>query len=70
VHVPLHELPARIDRVPEGEVWVHCRSGFRAAIAAGLLARAGRTVVHVDDDWERVAGSAVPSPGAVERPAG
>jgi glyoxylase-like metal-dependent hydrolase (beta-lactamase superfamily II)/rhodanese-related sulfurtransferase len=63
VHVPLQDLPARIAQVPSGEVWVHCRSGFRAGIAAALLARAGRSVVHLDDDWERVAGSAVPRPG-------
>ena len=31
----------------------HCASGFRASIAASLLDRAGRRVVHVDDDWER-----------------
>jgi rhodanese-related sulfurtransferase len=30
---------------------VHCRSGFRAATAASLLARRDRDVVLVDDDW-------------------
>ncbi len=34
--------------------WVHCRSGYRAGIAASLLQRAGRTVVHLDDRWDRV----------------
>jgi hydroxyacylglutathione hydrolase len=70
VHVPLQDLPARVGQLPPGELWVHCRSGFRAGIAAGLLARAGRTVVHLDDDWERVAASAVPRPRAAVRPAG
>ncbi|TIC85646.1 MBL fold metallo-hydrolase [Nocardioides sp. GY 10127] len=51
VHVPLHELLDRLDEVPAGEVWVHCQSGFRASIAASLLARAGRDVVLVDDDF-------------------
>jgi hydroxyacylglutathione hydrolase len=52
VHIPLHDLEARMDEVPPGEVWVHCASGYRAAIAASLLDRAGRTVVLVDDDWD------------------
>lgn len=52
VAIPLPELGRRLGEVPPGEVWVHCRSGYRAAVAAGLLARAGRRVVHVDDDLE------------------
>ena len=54
VHVPLHDLEAAIPRLPAGQVWVHCRSGFRAAIAASLLARRGRDVVLVTDDWAAV----------------
>ncbi|HZP54580.1 MBL fold metallo-hydrolase, partial [Actinocrinis sp.] len=49
VHIPLHELPARLDEIPEGEVWVHCRSGYRSSVAASLLDAAGRRVVSVDD---------------------
>ena len=30
VHVPLHQLPARLAEVPAGEVWVHCAAGYRA----------------------------------------
>jgi hydroxyacylglutathione hydrolase len=52
-HVPLHELDRRMVDVPNGEVWVHCRSGYRASIAASLLARAGRDPVLIDDDYER-----------------
>ncbi|MFD0416015.1 rhodanese-like domain-containing protein [Streptomyces sp. NPDC127108] len=48
-HVPLHELHGRRGDVPDGEVWVHCGSGLRAAIGASLLAAAGRAVVVVDD---------------------
>ena len=51
VHIPLHDLEARFDEVPDGEVWVHSASGYRASIAASLLDRAGRTVVAIDDDW-------------------
>ena len=42
---------AREHEVPEGEVWVHCEAGYRAAIGASLMDRAGRSVVHIDDDW-------------------
>ena len=52
-HIPLHELEGAAARLPAGHVWVHCKSGFRAAIAASLLARAGRDVVLVTDDWEQ-----------------
>ena len=41
-------------RVTPSEVtamWVHCPTGFRSAIAASLLERAGRDVVYIDDDY-------------------
>lgn len=53
MHIPLQELEGAASRLPAGHVWVHCKSGFRAAIAASLLARAGRDVVLVTDDWEK-----------------
>ena len=55
VHIPLHELEERLDEVPDVEVWVHCASGYRAAIAASLLDRAGHAIVAVDDDWASAA---------------
>lgn len=51
IHVPLHELWQRLGDVPDGEVWVHCASGYRASIAASLLRTEGRRVVHVDEDF-------------------
>lgn len=51
VHVPIHDVLHRIDEVPPGRLWVHCASGFRAAIAASILARGGRDVVLVDDEF-------------------
>ena len=51
-HVPLHSLLARLDELPPGRLWVHCASGFRASIAASLLDRAGRKVVHIDDEYQ------------------
>ena len=48
VNVPLHELLLRMPEIPAGRVWVHCASGYRSGVAASLLQRAGRDVVHVD----------------------
>jgi glyoxylase-like metal-dependent hydrolase (beta-lactamase superfamily II)/rhodanese-related sulfurtransferase len=47
-HIPIHELPRRLDEVPDGEVWVYCGSGYRASVAASMLDRAGRTPVLID----------------------
>ena len=57
VHVPLPELPAHIDSLPDDgtEIWTHCAAGYRAAAAASLLLRAGRRAVHVDDEWANAA---------------
>lgn len=49
VNIPLHELLARFDEIPTGEIWVHCGSGYRASIAASILDSRNRTVVLVDD---------------------
>jgi hydroxyacylglutathione hydrolase len=48
-HIPLHELPDRLEEVPKGRVWVHCAAGYRAAVAGSLLARSGRDVMVVSD---------------------
>lgn len=55
VHIPLHHLKERMAEVPEGEVWVHCASGYRASIAASLVDGEGREVVVIHDDWENAA---------------
>ncbi|HYO85783.1 MAG TPA: MBL fold metallo-hydrolase [Dermatophilaceae bacterium] len=52
VNLPLHNILTRSDDVPAGEVWVHCASGYRAAIAASILATAGRRVVVIDDSFD------------------
>jgi rhodanese-related sulfurtransferase len=51
MHIPLHELPDRLDEVPAGRVWAHCAAGYRAAVAGSLLARAGRRVMVVSDQF-------------------
>lgn len=64
VHVPFWEIEARGAELPPGEVWVHCASGARASVAASLLARAGRQVVLVDDDWSNAGRQGLPVVGA------
>lgn len=55
-HIPLHELLTRIDEIPTDRmVWVHCAGGYRASIAASLLARAGRQVTLVDGSFDEQA---------------
>ncbi|GAA3514997.1 MBL fold metallo-hydrolase [Actinocatenispora rupis] len=61
VHVPLPELAGRIGELPPGVIWVHCGSGYRAAAAVSMLARAGRRVVHVDDAYTRAAEAGLPT---------
>ncbi|WP_338051388.1 rhodanese-like domain-containing protein [Pseudonocardia acidicola] len=52
-HIPMQDLLERLDELPAGRLWIHCAAGYRAGIAAGLLDRAGRDVVLVDDDDNR-----------------
>ncbi len=55
LHIPIHELEHRMGEVPtDREVWVHCASGYRASIAASLLARGGRTPILVDDNDDQI----------------
>jgi len=60
VNVPIHEMAGRVSDVPQGEVWVHCASGYRASIAASFLAAAGRDVVLVDDEYDMAGGAGLP----------
>lgn len=63
VHLPLTEmgtlrLGERVEGVdPDAELWVHCAGGFRASVAASLLARSGHRVVAVDDSFDHATDS-------------
>ncbi len=50
-NIPIHEIVERLSEVPDATMWVHCASGYRAAIAASLLDRAGHDVVLIDEDY-------------------
>jgi hydroxyacylglutathione hydrolase len=54
LHIPLHELADRSGELPDGELWVHCASGYRASVAAAMLDRLGHRVVLVDDAYDAV----------------
>ncbi|MEV4543186.1 rhodanese-like domain-containing protein [Micromonospora echinaurantiaca] len=46
LHIPVAELPRRLDEVPtDRPVVVHCAGGYRSSVAASLLRNAGRTDV-------------------------
>lgn len=58
ISIPLHQLPGRLADLPDGEVWVHCATGYRASIAASILAAARIPVVVIDDDYAENASAA------------
>jgi hydroxyacylglutathione hydrolase len=60
VHLPFTDLLDRLDDVPPGEVWVHCQSGYRATVAASLLAAHGRRVVSVNDHLSNAPAAGLP----------
>lgn len=64
LNIPLHELPRRLDEVPDGEVWVHCAGGYRASVAASFLSAAGRSLVAVDDGFGHADEAGLPLVGA------
>ncbi|MCF6526197.1 rhodanese-like domain-containing protein [Streptomyces sp. JJ36] len=60
VHIPLYALRDRRAELPQGTVWVHCGSGYRATAAASVLEQAGRSAVIVDDRFDAAGPSGVP----------
>ena len=52
--------PHRLEEIPPARSGCTATAGYRAAVAAGLLDRAGRDVVLVDDDFARVAELGMP----------
>jgi hydroxyacylglutathione hydrolase len=60
LHIPIQELAARVNELPRAEIWVHCRSGYRAFVAASLLETAGHPVVAIDDEYDRAREAGLP----------
>jgi hydroxyacylglutathione hydrolase len=48
-HIPFSDLPGRVGEIPPGDIWVYCHTGYRAIVAASILAAVGRRVVSIDD---------------------
>jgi glyoxylase-like metal-dependent hydrolase (beta-lactamase superfamily II)/rhodanese-related sulfurtransferase len=60
VHIPIHEVLARLDEIPPGEVWVHCAGGYRAGVVAALLDAHGLDVVAIDDSFDSAGPAGLP----------
>jgi glyoxylase-like metal-dependent hydrolase (beta-lactamase superfamily II)/rhodanese-related sulfurtransferase len=60
VHIPLDRLAGRIAGIPPGDLWVHCHSGYRATIAASLLAAGGRPATCVNDEFGNAEAAGLP----------
>lgn len=60
VHVPMGELPARIDDLPEGELLVVCRSGGRSARSVAWLNQAGFDAYNVEGGMKGWASAGLP----------
>ena len=57
-NVPLPDVAGAYETLSENEeIWVHCQSGFRAAIASSVLSGAGLFPVLVDDLFEHAPAS-------------
>jgi rhodanese-related sulfurtransferase len=55
LHIPLMDLPARIDELPAQQTLVVCKVGSRSAQATAYLLQQGYDVVNLDGgmlDWE------------------
>ena len=55
VHIPMAEVPTRLEEVPDGQVLVVCKVGARSARVAGYLVQQGREAFNLDGgllDWE------------------
>jgi rhodanese-related sulfurtransferase len=52
LHVPVDHLRVRLREVPHGEVWVYSGRGYRASIAASILARVGYHPILVDGPFD------------------
>ncbi|MPV36066.1 rhodanese-like domain-containing protein [Georgenia subflava] len=56
VHIPMGDLPERIDDIPEGELLVVCRSGGRSARSVAWLNQAGFDAYNLEGgmkDWQQ-----------------
>lgn len=60
LHIPLGELPARIDELPEEDLLVVCRSGGRSLRATAWLNRSGYDARNLDGGMKAWAAAGLP----------
>ena len=54
-HIPLHQVPARLEELPDGQTLVVCKVGGRSAQAVAYLQQRGCDVVNLDGgmlEWQ------------------
>ena len=68
-HVPLMDLPTRVDEVPDGQVVVVCKVGARSARATAWLAQQGLDVANLDGGMVEWAGAGRPMVSETGAPA-
>jgi rhodanese-related sulfurtransferase len=68
-HIPLTELPARLDEVPQGDpLYVACRSGGRSARVAAWLNANGFEAINIGDGMGAWEGAGRPMVSETGRP--
>ncbi|KAE8765516.1 rhodanese-like domain-containing protein [Georgenia thermotolerans] len=60
VHIPMGELPARVDELPDGELLVVCRSGGRSARSAAWLNHSGYDAYNVEGGMKQWQAAGLP----------
>ena len=48
MHIPMMELPDRLDEIPDGQLLVVCKVGSRSAQVTSYLLQHGRDAVNLD----------------------
>ena len=54
LHIPMSELPGRLEELPDAQTLVVCKVGSRSARVVGWLVQQGRDAVNLDGgmyDW-------------------
>ena len=67
IHIPMAELPARLDELPEGQTLVVCAVGGRSARAVAWLNQQGRDSVNLEGglvEWADAGRAMVSETGA------
>ena len=67
-HIPLMELPERLEEVPGGQILVVCKMGGRSAQAVGYLVQRGVDAVNLDGGMIEWADAGRPMVADSERP--